>query len=65
MTWQPPEHLIIEGTPEQRVQWFLESLQAVWMGRACLGEEGALYLGVPFRFPSLSIQLDLGSEMAA
>ena len=31
---------------------FLESLQAVWLQRACLTEQGAEYLGVQFRFPT-------------
>jgi len=35
----------------QRVQRFLEAMRAAWLGTACLTDQGAEYLGVPFRFP--------------
>lgn len=34
--------------PYQRVQLFLQHIQAVWLGTACLSVEGAMYLGVPY-----------------
>lgn len=35
----------------RRVFGFLHAIRAVVDGRACLTEEGFLYLGLPFRFP--------------
>lgn len=34
--------------PIVRVHLFLQAIQAIWMGNACLTVEGAMYLGVPY-----------------
>lgn len=45
-----PRHAF-EGPEMTRLFWFLDALRAVHGGGACLTEEGAQYLGVPFSFP--------------
>jgi hypothetical protein len=36
--------------PYLRAMLFLEAIRAVWLGTACLTEDGAAYLGIPFHF---------------
>lgn len=43
-----------EMVPHWRVMQFLEAMRAVHQERACLTPQGAAYLGVPFRFPTMA-----------